>query len=105
MAKLMASPIKPGVFSVALPPDAKLPPPAGANFFHFTVAGPEIHLLVGCVSFQQLADRHASGKQGTVSPEITHRFLMSALGFAHLKAQIDEIAGSVTTTGEFSVGK
>jgi|WetSurMetagenome_2_1015567.scaffolds.fasta_scaffold492854_1 hypothetical protein len=71
-----------------------VPPSEGANYFHFTSVGAEIQMLVGTVNLLRLHESML-GEGGTVSPEITHRFLLSPLGFAHLKQQIEEIAQSV----------
>jgi hypothetical protein len=82
----MADPEKLQV-SVAVNADMELPPAEGANFFHFTTAGPEVQMLVGCVNLLHLHE--AKGvRDATIFPQITHRFTLSALGFNNLKSQL-----------------
>ena len=81
--------------SVTVPADLPLPDPVGANFFHFTVAGDEVQLLVGSVNLLRLHEAKSLGKTLKIVPDITHRFLLSSIGFSALKAQIDQIAESV----------
>ena len=75
-----------------------VPPAEGANYFHFTSVGAEVQMLVGAVNLLRLHES-LRGESRTVVPEITHRFLLSPLGFAQLKRQIDEIADSVLPPG------
>ena len=81
--------------SVAFSGDVPLPPPVGANFFHFTVVGQEVQFLVGSVNLLRFHEAKDRSEPMTVVPQITDRFLLSPLGFATLKAQLEEIAKSV----------
>jgi hypothetical protein len=72
-----------------------LPPPQGANFFHFTTVGSEVQMLVGSVNLLRVHEAGRGGESPTITPDITHRFLLSPLGFAQLKKQIDEISKHV----------
>ena len=80
-----------------------LPEPVGANFFHFAVVGSEIQLLVGAINLVQLHEAR-QGHSGPIRPQISHRFLLSPLGFAQLKSQITEMAAVVPAAPGISVG-
>ncbi len=92
----MAAEQESGVVSVTVPADLPLPAPEGANFFHFTVAGDEVQLLVGSVNLLRLHEAKSLGENLKIVPDITHRFLLSSIGFSALKAQMDQIASSVS---------
>lgn len=92
---MAADPEKGGV-SVTVPADLPLPAPEGANFFHFTVAGDEVQLLVGSVNLLRLHEAKALGETLKIVPDITHRFLLSPMGFSTLKKQMEQIATSVS---------
>lgn len=90
----------PGRAGIRVAPDLALPPPEGANFFHFTVVGADIQMLVGAINLLQLHDAKNRGVvDALITPQITHRFTLSAFGFVQLKAQIDEIAAAVGASG------
>jgi hypothetical protein len=72
-----------------------LPPAQGANYFHFTTLGEEVQMLVGTVNLLRVHEATQGEEDAVVSPDITHRFLLSPLGFAHLKAQVDQIASGI----------
>jgi len=80
---------------VAITADTPVPPSAAANFFHFTVVGPEIQFLVGTVNLLKFHDAKEREDGPSIYPDISHRFMMSSFGFAQLKQQIDEIATRV----------
>ena len=80
--------------TIKLPANAPLPPAEGANYFHFTVAGTEVQFLVGTVNLLRVHEAKITGQTTAIVPEITHRFLLSPLGFASLKSQLDEISKS-----------
>lgn len=92
------------IVSASVPADASLPPAEGINFCHFTVVGPEVQMLVGCVNLIQLHDAKKRGGPSTITPQITHRFSMSTMGFAQLRAALNEIAGSVQEPKGIVVG-
>lgn len=75
-----------------LPLGASLPRPEAANFFNFTLAGPEVEMLIGVVDLRQLVFGPDNIPE-SVEPEITHRFFMSTRGLEFLKAQVDDIYG------------
>ena len=77
--------------SVGVPPELALPLSEGANYFHFTRVGSEVQMLVGCVNLIQLHAAKDHEGTTTLAPQITHRFLLSSLGFNQLKVQLDEI--------------
>ena len=80
---------------VGVPADFPLPHPLGANFFHFTIMGGEIQLLVGSVNLLQLREAAKEGKGALVVPDITHRFTLSTLGFEQLRTQIEAVSPRV----------
>lgn len=90
------------VVQIQLSSGVPLPPAAGANFFHFVSAGEEVHMLVGTVSLLRVHENESPGRSPDrlpiVTPEITHRFLLSPLGFANLIRQIDEIRDAVNVS-------
>ena len=90
--------------SIGLDGSVPLPPAEGANFFHFTVVEHEVQLLVGSVNLLRLHEAKRRGEPITVAPQITHRFLLSPLGFGALKANLEEIAKSVTPSGVVGKG-
>lgn len=67
---------------VTMSASVPVPPPEAANFFHLTVVGPEIQLLVGSVNLLRFHEAKDKGEMTLVTPEISHRFLLSTLGFA-----------------------
>jgi len=79
-----------------------LPEPVGANYFHFAVVGGEIQMLVGAVNLLQVHEAK-NGKAGPIRPQISHRFLLSALGFAQLKAHVTAISESVPGSSAVTV--
>ena len=79
---------------IAIPGNLPLPPAAGANFFHFTVVGEEVQLLVGTINLIRLHEAKGKTESTMVVPDITHRFLLSPLGWASLYNQVQEIAKS-----------
>lgn len=85
--------------SVSVSSAVPVPPADGANFFHFTVVGSEIQLLVGTINLLRFLEAKQSGEPTNLVPEITHRFLLSPLGFAQLKSQIEQITPSVPSAG------
>ncbi len=90
MAKETPVPTRVGV-AVAIPANLPLPPAEGANFFHFTVVGEEVQLLVGSINLLRIHEAKGKTEPTTVVPEITHRFLLSPLGFKSLRTQLLEI--------------
>lgn len=74
-----------------------VPPALGANFFHFTTIGAEVHMLIGTVNLLKVveAKERDRAESRALAPDITHRFLLSPVGFAQLKKQIDQIAPAV----------
>jgi hypothetical protein len=82
--------------TVAMTSRHPLPPAEGANYFHFTIANGEVQLLVGTVNLLQLHEAQESDSETVaVSPEITHRFLMSTRAFQHLQDQVAEIMSAI----------
>jgi hypothetical protein len=73
---------------VAVNSSIPLPPPEAANFFHLMGAGTEVQLLVGSVSLLEVLEVRSRGGEGTVAPQITHRFILSSLAFEQLRAQV-----------------
>jgi hypothetical protein len=92
---------EPGSFRVgiSIPANLPLPPAEGANFFHFTVVGEEVQFLVGTINLLRLHEAKTRGETISVVPEITHRFLLSPLGFNSLKSQLEEIAKAAPKSG------
>jgi len=84
--------------SAGISPEMDLPAALGANFFHFTVVGPEIQMLVGSVNLLEIHQAKTSGGEIKVTPKISHRFSLSALGFNQLKAQLAEL-GEIPAPG------
>lgn len=84
-------------FNVIIPTDIPLPPAEGANWFHFTSAGLEVQMLIGTIDLLAAHQARQPGADADtkLAPAISHRFLLSPIGFAVLKAQVDEIAASV----------
>lgn len=73
-----------------VPPVSNRPPAEGANFFHCSVSGGEIQLLVGYTDpelVNAMAGESVKGSR-TFHPEISHRFLVTPRGFELLKEQI-----------------
>lgn len=91
----MASKPPKSVTTVVMSADVPLPPPQGANYFHFTVVGEEVQFLVGSINLLRVYEARGRGEPTVVRPEIAHRFLLSPMGFAALKSQVDEIAKAV----------
>ena len=85
---------------VAMSAGIPVPPAEAANYFHLTVVGPEVQLLVGSVNLIEFHEAATSDSVKMVIPEISHRFLLSTLGFAQLKARVDEIAQKVPALPE-----
>lgn len=86
---------KPQEVPVGITGGTPLPASEGANFFHFTVLGPEVQMLVGTVNLLQLHEAKQTGSQHSIVPEITHRFLLSPVGFTALRAQIAAVEKAV----------
>lgn len=86
---------------VRFPEGADLPPPEGVNYFDFSFLGPEVQLLAGYMDLKSLAiaSQSADDEVNVLSPEITHRLVMSIRGFLHLRAQIDGILGKMVEGG------
>lgn len=84
--------------SVSVPGNLPMPAPEGANFFHFTVVGGEVQLLVGSINLLRLHEAKRNQETATIVPQITHRFLLSPLGFAQLKSSLEEIAKAMGKT-------
>jgi hypothetical protein len=61
--------------------ETDLPVAEGINFFHFTTVGPEVQMLVGTINLLAIHEAKQSGETLGTTPQITHRFLLSALGF------------------------
>ena len=76
---------------IILDGDEPLPSPEGVNFFHLTVGGTEVQLLVGWVSLLRIAEIESEHKEAKVQAQITHNFLMSIEGLARLKATLDNL--------------
>lgn len=76
---------------IQLPQPQELPNPEGANYFNFTVVGPDVQLLVGYIDFRVIHEGRLSKEGVAAVPMISHRFLVSQTGFQHLRAQMDEI--------------
>jgi hypothetical protein len=72
-----------------------LPNAEGANFFHFTVINGEVQFLVGMINLLRFHEAAQAEPGTSITPDITHRFLLSPMGFQNLKRQLDEIAGSL----------
>lgn len=73
-----------------VPPTTNRPPATAANYFHCSVSGTEIQLLVGYTDpelVSALAGESIKGSR-TFHPEISHRFLVTPRGFELLKEQI-----------------
>jgi hypothetical protein len=85
----------PSTVTVKIDLSREMPPPEGANFFHFTFLRGEVQMLLGYVDLFRIHEMKAPGKTRVIYPEVTHRFSLSALGFAQLKAQVDEIAAKI----------
>lgn len=75
------------------------PRPEGVNYFGLTKVGMEFEMLVGYVDIQRLTEG-AGGFAGrdddevldiVVGPELTHRFLLSPMGFENLRNVVHEI--------------
>jgi len=88
-------PPRPSTVTVKLPANVPLPDAEGANFFHFTVAGQEVQFLVGTINLLRIVEAKAASEPVAIVPDITHRFLLSPLGFASLKSTLEEIAKAV----------
>lgn len=95
---------KPSGVAVGISRATKLPPAEGANYFHFTVLGPEVQMLVGTVNLLHLHEAKLTDSRETLEAEITHRFLLSPLGFQALKSQMDMIAASVQPVAGITSG-
>lgn len=81
-----------------------LPPPEGANFFALSRVETEVELQVGYIDLHRLLTEVGETEQleddteveVDLSPEITHRFVMSLSGLHLLKQKVDEIVGKVS---------
>jgi len=81
----------------------ELPPMQPANFFHFSISGPEIEMRMGVVdifAFGSFANKAreslARGEvvtPGKISVDITHRIFLSPQGFQTLQEKVNEMAG------------
>lgn len=74
---------------IILPPVGEMPAPEGVNYFHFTASGPDVQMLVGYIDLRSVAD--AKEGEGVLIPAIQHRFVLTQVGFAHLRSQLAEI--------------
>lgn len=76
-----------------------LPAPSGANYFRLTHSGGEVQMLVGTVDLERLSQASlaavAGNEQQSISPDISHRFLLSALGFDQLHQVVTELYESM----------
>jgi len=79
------------MFDIRIPGNMPLPPSEGANYFHFSFAGDEMQLLVGTVNLLRLHEARTQQDHSVIVPDITHRFLLSPLGFNALKEQLASI--------------
>ena len=73
-----------------VPPTSNRPPATAANFFHCSVSGGEIQLLVGYTDPELVSAMAGESIKGTRTfhPEISHRLLVTPRGFELLKEQI-----------------
>lgn len=76
-------------------PQSELPRAESANWFHFTVSGPEFEMLVGTLSLHELHLIRTGVKKPKVRPDISHRFFLSLRGFIVLKRQVDELTAKL----------
>ena len=85
-----------------IPPVANRPPAEAANFFHCSVAGDEIQLLVGYIDPELVLAQAGEATKGgrTFHPELSHRFLVTTRGFMLLREQLDAVAESVRAASE-----
>lgn len=76
-----------------------LPVPFGANYFRMTHMGSEVQLLVGTVDLERLSQSSSAATSGDeqqiISADISHRFLLSALGFDQLHQVVNEIHAAI----------
>ncbi len=80
-----------------------------ANWFHFSVSGPEIEVMVGTIDIYRLSlelkrlkGDIASGKMVKavkITPDVTHRFMLSQRGFLMLRAKVLEITDLLQKMG------
>lgn len=71
--------------------DTPLPASEGANYFHLARIGREYQLLVGTVNLIVLHEIKEGERSPIIKPEITHRFTLSQMGFAQLKAAVHAV--------------
>jgi len=92
------------IVTVHFDPEAPQPPPEGANFFHFTQVQDEVEMVVGYVSptkVHAIVQAHPDAKDQeelpdvSLSPEISHRFLMSLNGFRILRDRVNQIWNTI----------
>jgi hypothetical protein len=75
-------------------PKKDLPQPEFANFFYFSFSGPELELLVGFLDTNAILRQSGivgTPEPGAIKPEVSHRIVMSARGFAVLREQVQNI--------------
>jgi|ERR1039458_4583253 hypothetical protein len=86
-------------------PKTGLPPFEPANFFHFMVSGPEISMLVGMIdinviaSMKQAAGRAGAVQQQRITPNVTHRFFLTARGLLILQQNVNDIVRQLEDMG------
>ena len=101
-------PVQPDIqLSISLPDPDVTPPPETANYFHFAFAGADVQMLVGYVDLRQLHEATTNPKARTLTPAISHRFLLSPAGFTILRSMVEEISkkyDAVHSAGTTKVG-
>ncbi len=85
-----------------MPTGTTLPAMEPANFFHFSVSGPEIELRVGMIDVfaigtfaskaREQLQRGQVASPAKLKVDITHRFFMSPRGFELLREKVNEMA-------------
>lgn len=92
---MVDSPNKQVAVEIAMSGSVPLPSAEGANFFHLTRAGMEVQFLVGTVNLMRVHEARLQNETtARLTPEISHRFLVSLQSMQHLKMQIDRILAS-----------
>lgn len=100
------APAVPFQVAIALTPQTPVPPAEGANFFHFAHVGSEVQMLVGTINLLDILHAQVQGGETVVSPAITHRFMLSLVGFSHLRSQLNEISVQLeAATSALKVGQ
>ncbi|NOT09765.1 MAG: hypothetical protein HOP28_16350 [Gemmatimonadales bacterium] len=85
-----------------LPPPEESPEVEGANVFFFTFAGADIQMLVGYVDLRSI-HLASQGGSGDIPVQVSHRFMLSQVGFEHLRSQIQQITDKMRDTGPIEV--